>query len=69
MTPYHDAWIDLIRQRDILYLQILAAAVTAYAWYRLWLWRFFRWSLGLALLAVMAGLLWGLCQIGGFTWD
>jgi hypothetical protein len=64
MTPYYDAWIELIRQRDIFYLQILAAAVTAYAWYRLWLWRFFRLSLGAAVLVVMIGLLWGLFQIG-----
>jgi hypothetical protein len=63
MTPYYDAWIDLIRQRDIFYLEILAAAITGYSWYRLWLWRFFRWSLILAILAVIAGLLWGLYQL------
>lgn len=63
MTPFYDAWIDLIRQRDIFYLQILAATVTAYAWYRLWLWRFFGWSLAGAILVIMAGLLWGLYQL------
>jgi hypothetical protein len=69
MTPYHDAWIDLIRQRDTFYLEILAAAVTVYAWYRLWLRRFFRWCLGLALLIIIAGLLWGLYYQGGLPWD
>lgn len=62
MTPYYHAWINLIQQRDLFYLEIFAATITAYSWYRLWLWRVFKWCLAGGVALVVAGLLWGLSQ-------
>ena len=61
----YDAWIDLIRQRDQFYLQLAAAVLVGYVWYRLWLRRFFKLIVILAARIVLAGLLWGLLQISG----
>lgn len=60
---YFDAWIELIKQRDMLYLQIAAAVIVGFVWYRLWLRFVFKLALAGAIVIVGAGLGWGLFQI------
>lgn len=67
MTPYQQAFLDLINQRDTLYLQLLATAAVGFFWYRLWLWRIANLARAGALLLFGLAWLWGVWQLtGGF---
>jgi hypothetical protein len=60
MTTYYQAWLELIQQRDELYLLIFVAAALGYAWYRFLFRRFFKLILTIICILVALGLLWGL---------
>lgn len=57
-TSFHQAWITLHQQRDMLYLLVFGLAAIGILWFR-----FFklalRWALIAGLVAVAAGLSWG----------
>jgi len=60
MTPYYQAWIELITQRDNFYLYLAAAVIVGYTWRRLFFKRLFKIVWGAALVLVLAGLVWGI---------
>jgi hypothetical protein len=63
MTPYQEAFFQLIQQRDAMYLQLFLAALVSWAWYRLWLKRFFKPVLAVAVVVFGAAWLWGVYQL------
>jgi len=60
MTPYYQAWIDLITQRDNFYLYLAAAVLVGWTWYKLFFKRLFKFMAAGAGLVVLAGLIWGI---------
>lgn len=63
MTPYQEAFLQLINQRDTLYLQLLAAAAVGFFWYRLWLWRIWKWSAAAVVFLFGLAWLWGVWHL------
>jgi hypothetical protein len=63
MTSYQQAFLELIQQRDTLYVELFVIVLVSWAWYRLWLKPFFKLVLGTACLGVVLALLWGLYQL------
>lgn len=63
MTPYQQAFLELMLQRDTMYLQLLAAVVVAFAWYRLWLKQMWKWCFAAGLFGFGAAWVWGIVQL------
>ena len=63
MTDYRQNFVELIAQRDSLYVQLLIASAVGYSWYRLFLRRLFWLALILAGLILAGAVAWGLWQL------
>lgn len=63
MTTYHQAWLFLHQQRDMLYLTVFLAMATGFYWYRFGLHRFYWPVLAMAMVMLAAGIGWGVFQI------
>lgn len=59
---YHDSWLKLIYERDMLYLYLTIGGMVALMWYRFLLYRYYRLSLAMAGSIVAAALVWGVVQ-------
>lgn len=59
MTSFHLAWLELYKQRDLLYLTVFMGVWVAFFWYR-FNQRFYRPILAGAVLAIGLSLGWGL---------
>lgn len=63
MTPYQQAFLDLMHQRDTMYLQLLAVVVVGFSWYALWLKRMWKLCFAAGLFLFGAAWVWGLIQL------
>jgi hypothetical protein len=59
MTSFHLAWLELYKQRDLLYLTVFAGVWVAFFWYRFDP-KFYRPILAGGVLAIGLSLGWGL---------
>lgn len=63
MTEYQQAFLELMQQRDTMYLGIFILVVVGFLWYKLWLKPLFKLVLAVAGLLVGLALAWGLWQL------
>lgn len=59
---YHDSWLKLIYERDMVYLYLLVGGMVALMWYRFLLYRYHRLALALAGSVITAALAWGIVR-------
>lgn len=63
MTNYQNAFLELMQQRDTLYMELFLVVLVSWAWYRLWLKRFFKPVVATAFFVVGLAWFWGLWQL------
>lgn len=63
MTNYQQAFLELMHQRDVMYLGIFILVLVGWAWYKLWLKPLVKLVVAVAGLLVGLALAWGLWQL------
>lgn len=63
MTAYQQAFLELMHQRDTMYLQLAVVVIVALFWYRLWLKRLWKLVAIAALGLFGLAWLWGVWQL------